>query len=236
MKLFRVITALFTLSLSPILQATVIDFEGFAVGTIIDNEYFASLGVSINGVNVDYNPHEQNLGTIFDTNNYTGGDSDLAAPFSNSHGLGNLNPGNVLIIHEHPSECSNGTTCTDPDDEGSRPAGYFDIVFADAVTLQSIDFFDIETGENGSTPNNAIKLFGFGGLEIMANTFYTPDTGGNNTWDRLVFNVDGVKSMRINMGGSGAIDNINFVPEPTTLALLGLGLFGLGFNRRKRLH
>ena len=124
--------------------------------------------------------------------------------------------------------------CTDPDDEGSRPAGYFDITFDEVVTLLSIDFFDIETKENGTTPggDNTIQLFGIGGVEIMADTFYTPDTGGDRTWDRLPFNVSGVLSMRIHMGGSGAIDNIVFVPEPASLSLLGIGLLGLAWLRR----
>ena len=72
-------------------------------------------------------------------------------------------------------------------------------------------------------------------MEISAGTFYTPHTGGDNTWDRLQLGVAGVKSMRIRLGGSGAIDNIDYivprdqppeVPVPATplLLLLGLGL------------
>jgi len=38
------------------------------------------------------------------------------------------------------------------------------------------------------------------------------------------YNSDGTSHLDVN------------APEPTTLALLSLGLFGLGFNRRKRLH
>ncbi|MAT92417.1 MAG: thrombospondin type 3 repeat:Cna B-type [Halioglobus sp.] len=219
--------ALFALATSA--QALVIDFEGHSAGTIIDDEY---TGLSFNGVNVARG-NASNLATIFDTTSPTGGDTDLAGPFANAN-LGALNPGNVLILHEHPHECD-GTTCSDPDDEGRRPAGYFDIDFGTAVTLNSIDFFDIEGAENGATPNNAISLFDAFDVEISAGTFYTPHTGGDNTWDRLQLGVAGVKSMRIRLGGSGAIDNIDYivprdqppeVPVPATplLLLLGLGL------------
>jgi len=232
MKLHRLFSVVTILLLSPAIQATVLDFEGFSAGTIIDNEYFASEGVTIDGVNLKYNPATTySLATVFDSNNYTGGDSDLAAPFSNPN-LGSLSPGKILIIHERLSEC-NGVTCTDPDDEGSRPAGYFDIFFSQAVTLLSIDFFDIETLEDGSTSDNAILLYDVNGL---INTFYTPDTGGDNTWDQVVFNVSGVTSMRINLGGSGAIDNIVFVPEPMTAALMGIGLLMMLFLRRSTIR
>ncbi len=231
MKIKQLSITLLALTFSPLLSATVLDFEGFGSGTIIDNEY-VSLGVAINGVNVVRSA--SNLATIFDTNNYSGGDWDLASPFSNPNGdLGTLDPGNVLIVHEHPWEC-NGMTCTDPDDEGDRlrdpdsPSVYFSIVFDTPVFLESIDFFDIENEEDGFQSYNAIQLFDWNGVEIMPNTFYTPDTGGDRTWDRLAFNVAGVKSMRINLGGSGAIDNIHFVPEPDTFVLFLLGLTGMG--------
>ncbi len=215
--------------------AQIIDFEGFAKGTRIDTEYQSSLGVTINGVNVDQG-NAQNMAVIFDTNNPTGGDTDLGGPFSNDHGLGNLSPGNVLIIHEHPSECvPNPLSCgDDPDDEGSRPAGFFEITFSTGVRLDSIDFFDVEAAENGTNPANAITLFDSNGNELSPNTFFTPNTGGDNKWHRLNFGVSDVASLTIRLNGSGAIDNINYyVPEPSSTLLLGLGIAGLVWTRRK---
>ncbi len=229
------------LTTSTLTQADLIDFEGFAVGTIIDSEYQASHGVTINGVNVDRGV--DGMATIFDTLSPTGGDTDLAGPFSNPL-LGTANPGNVLIIHEHPNEC-NGLICNDPDDEGSRPAGYFEIVFGNAVTLNSIDFFDIEGAENGTSPNNLIQLFDEFSTEISPTTFYTPGTGGDNTWGRLNFTAAGVSSIHLRLGGSGAIDNIRYergtdqsegaeAPAPATPALLLLGALALSQVRRAR--
>ena len=43
--------------------------------------------------------------------------------------------------------------------------------------------------------------------------------------------------MRIDLGGSGAIDNVTYAlptPEPTTATLLALGLTGLGVAGRRR--
>lgn len=213
--------------------SNIITFEGFDKGTIIDDEFVVSNGVTINGVNVDRGA--SNMAVIFDSNASSTADPDLEAPFYNTNGqnLGVANPGNVLIIHEHPSEC-NGITCgDDPDDEGSRPAGYFDIIFDQPVTLNSIDFFDVESGENGNTSNNLITVLGTGTYD----PFYTPNTGGDNTWARLYFNLVGVTSLKIKLHGSGAIDNIDYslvnVPAPGTLALFVLGLIAVWSGRSR---
>lgn len=225
------LTTIFACCLSPFANAAVIDFEDQATGTIIDNEY-APL-VNLNVINRGGGP---DVGVIFDSLNPTGGDYDLGGPFdSNNPALADgFTTGNVLIIHEN----YNCTTdkCRNPDDEGSRPAGTFYFNFESVITLESIDFFDIETAENGRTSNNVIKLFDAAENEIKPGTFFTPDTGGDNMWDQLVFDVDGVKRIELNMGGSGAIDNIRFtvVPIPPAIWLFGSGLIGLaGLARRK---
>ena len=46
--------------------------------------------------------------------------------------------------------------------------------------------------------------------------------------------IEGIDKVVIELGGSGAIDNLTFshVPEPSTLLLSALGLAGLGAARR----
>lgn len=208
-------------------NAAVLDFEGFAAGTIMDTEY-AGLGIAISAVNFGGGP---NLAVVFNSNNPTGGDDDLGAPFSNPD-LGSISPGNLLILQENDN-CDE-VSCTTPDDEGSRPGGQFIINFTDSVVLTSIDFFDVEGVE--ADPLYEIELYDSNNNRIP-NNFYVPDTGGDNRWAQVLFNVDGVQSMVINMGGSGAIDNIAFetrvVPVPAALPLLLSALAGLGFVRRR---
>ncbi len=216
---------------SSLTQADVIDFDDFAKGTIIDDEYAPLLSVGVK--NLGGGP---DVAVIFDTLDPSGGDSDLGGPFnSNNPDLqDNYTANNVLIIHER-FDC-NDLTCREPDDEGSRQAGRFFFDFTSSITLESIDFFDVETAENGRRSENAIRLFDSAYNEIMPNTFYTPDTGGDNMWDRLVFNVEGVRRIELNMGGSGAIDNITYsvIPIPSAIWLFGCGLIGLVALARRR--
>lgn len=219
------------IAMTPLAAATTISFDGLDNGTRVDDEYLSQYGVSFNGTNVDLN--QDNLAVVFDTTLSGTLDPDLESPFTNS-ALGVSNPGNVLVIHENPSSCDSNV-CANPDDEGSRPGGYFSIDFATDVILNSIDFFDIESEE--SIANNAIQLFDDKGNELNAGQFYTPGTGGNNTWDRLLFNVADVSSIKINLNGSGAISNLNFtttaIPEPSMLAVFGLALFGFARTARR---
>lgn len=228
------IAGAFACAFLPYANADVIDFDDLAYGTIVDSEYASLVDISV--VNRGGGP---DLGVVFDTTAMepSGNDFDLVGPFDTHNPLlsNGFVAGNVLIIQEHSYSCD-ADTCANPDDEGSRPAGIFYFDFNTVITLESIDFFDVETAENGTTDNNAIRLFDVDNNEIMPGSFFTPDTGGDNMWDQLVFNVEGVKRIELNLGGSGAIDNISFtvVPVPAAVWLFGSGLIGLiALARRK---
>ena len=189
------------------------DINGIPQGLIIDNEYAtpgnitgdSSLTATFTGRWKDGSANDTNGWrrplVLFDSNNPTGGDGDLGAPFTHVTTGQVKNPGNILIIHEQYSGCrnsggssvvgytntngytQNAVSCDNPDDNAS--GGRFEINFNKDITLSSIDFFDIEGAE--TTNDNEIKLFDANGNQIMDNAFYTPDTGGDNKWAAVDF-------------------------------------------------
>lgn len=217
-------------------SAAVLDFEAFNPGQIIDSEYAPD--VVITGINFSNGP---DIAVIFDTTdaNPVGGDFDLVAPFDsmNPELPDNYEPGNVLIIQENEGSCNFVSgICGVPDDEGSRPAGLFEFLFSQDVILETIDFFDIEFEENNQNPDSRIHLYDALGNEIQRGMWFVPNTGGDNTWDQLDFGgIGNVRRIVIEMGGSGAIDNLTYqvIPLPAAAWLFGSALALLGWTRRR---
>lgn len=228
-------------------QSFVLDFDAddtgadIVHGQIIDDEYESLFstgsGVSISTVNLTESNFD--YGVAFDSSLEVTRDNDLEDPFTNANG-DILNPGNILIIQEknRNTNCINGLICTLPDDEGSRsqtdPTGIFTFDFDMPVYLDTLDFFDVETAENGGTSKNEVLLYDEN--DDLIKTLYTPDTGGDNKWAQLALNTYGVKKLVVELAGSGAIDNLRGeVPAPSTIALMLLGLAGLSVaNKRIR--
>jgi len=206
-------------------QALVLDFEGFPAGTIIDDEYE---GITISATtNSGGSP---NVAVVFDTENPTGGDNDLAAPFRASSGsdfVESFFPGNVLILQENDN-CGS-LLCDVPDDDAN--GGTFFIQWDAPRILNSIDFFDIEANEAGAPIT--ITLATTNGI---LPSFTVPETGGDNTWGRLDFGgIADVIGLTVNLNGSGAIDNINFaIPLPGVAWMFFPGLAVLAARVRRR--
>ncbi len=228
-----------------------------ANGEIVTDQYLADYGVTISGCNWNgtathhqmiNNKCKTNLDDVynrqvaFDTNLSHTRDPDLE--FFNAHNdyqseytalnigdyHGDNKPNNILIIQENSKGCNDGV-CDYPDDEASRPAGFFEFNFDQLVDIVSIDFFDIE--EKSNNIRNRISFYEGNTEKSFGNVPHT----GDGSYERVAFNASGIDRLVIRMPGSGGIDNLVFrtghadVPAPASFAVLLLGLVALSFRK-----
>jgi len=204
-----------------------IDFESLSNKQIVDNE-FAGLTISAN--NIGGGP---DLAVIFDSQVVQGGDPDLNGPLLFDWDIGNLSPntplGNLLIIQE--TSCNgqcNDFIDVDPDDEGSRPAGELIFDFDSSICKFGLDIVDIEGPDEFGNDSGFAAAFFMGGSELLrvgfddlitnnGNPFFDPSIEfGDNSANTVtpftagIMGLTGFDEVKINLGGSGAVDNIKF--------------------------
>ncbi|MEM9569176.1 MAG: vanadium-dependent haloperoxidase [Cyanobacteria bacterium P01_E01_bin.34] len=154
--------------------APTLDFEGrgLSAGTVISDQ-FTGMTISTDGLDA----------MLFDTDNVTGGDRDLASDYL----------GNVLILSEDGNS-------ENPDD--SRTGGTFEFQFDDLVSVENIKVLDVE--EVGGS----ISLVSADG-SILETVGITPTS--NNGVGTIDIGVNEVSQMTVTLVGSGAIAEVNFV-------------------------
>lgn len=156
-----------------------LDFNAFAAGTVIDDAYRETNGVTVSAVG------GSGQAMVFDTNNPTGDDTDLASDTLNG----------VLIISEDGDN-------SDPDDNDAGGSIFFD--FDGPSRMKSLTFKDIEETSGEGT----LMIFYDANGDIIEKHFVQPtEDGGERT---VGMSVDGVSRMEVRFEGSGAVDNLVF--------------------------
>lgn len=242
-------TALMAASVATPASALSIGFEGHANGEAGPFQYVFP-GVTVD-VTADIPPPGNHLGlAIFDSD--TGGPND-----------GGLDPdlivdhGNILILqnNDFPTQTTLGFFDTADDDE---QGGQFFFDFSTPSFLSSIDLVDINGGgmltlvlldTGGETRTFSVPDDWTGdidqgdiGFQILALDTLANQVGVGpppssppeaTASETAGFDQNSVIQMSITFSGSAAVDNLEFVPEPTTGLLLGLGLTVLVLQRRR---
>lgn len=197
-----------------------VDFEGIDTGTIVSSLSSAGgLGpILVNGFNPALG--NTNAAVIFDSANPTGGDADLGTPNGDFGGPGvgsggqsgaagenSVALGKILIVDENLVTGPGGLV-DDPDDAAVDGAT-LELSFAEVgpVTLQSVGYIDVESSRTGF-----LELFGADDSSL--GTYPLSAVGNNGVGTVNTEGATGVMRLVITFGGSGALTNLAFDPEP----------------------
>lgn len=252
--MFKNATLILTVSMVSLATAsasavTQLNFELLEHGEIANDQFVRSHGVRISAVNRGGGP---NLAVAFNSHLPRTRDNDLEDPWAGGNISRHKYLGKLLIIEENDHDRDGDGFIENPDDEGSRPAGSIYIEFLRSpMQWFGFDLIDVErNGEyNGhgyvGFYNDGVMQTKVGWSELInrRSPHYRPGVAyGNNYANRIApityqeLGVAGFDMVEVNLGGSGAIDNLNYepVPEPVT-AVLGLtGLGALAWTVRRR--
>jgi hypothetical protein len=222
-------------------QALSLDFESLSHGEVVK----AGLG----DVQIDaLNPNRGfDLAVGFDTS--LSGTADLDLEMGGGWSSGNIageRLGTILILQENDLGCDVGI-CSNPDDEGRRPAGDLSFAFGTSVLDFGLDLVDID---NALVEDGSLEFFdGAASVTISFAEFIDPKSAfyddtiefGNNSANRIsplsakALGLEEIDGVTVHLGGSGGVDNLTgtIVPEPSTAILSLLGLMGLASVGRR---
>lgn len=192
-------------------------------GQVIDDEYHSTTGISVT-VQVQ---SASGVAAIFPSDAPPTADLDLGSPNETCPGGGPgvgeggelgqigencMNHGNVLIMPTIGDSDGDGFIDGTPNDDDS--GGTISFIFSEPVTVDFIEALDQESQEN-LTIESYGDVAGTNLLDTQNPTGY-----GDNSYENILIDVDGVRRVEFDFMGSGAIISIAFTPQdPTAVSL-----------------
>ena len=216
-----------------------ITFDALPTGTVLANQFAASHGVRFSATN-NTSWHPDKL-VIFDTNNYTGGDIDLAYPWPGGN-LEGQQLRKIFVIAENVVDCNNDGLVDNPDDEAR--GGMVTIKFDGLLSSFRFDQVDRDdaNGERVKVYREGTLLDTITYVEMAA--MDSTIEYGNRKANRLPWITsdmvgDFFDEVRISVSGSHGFDTISFtsppvIPEPATMFLLTGAAVPVILRRRRR--